>query len=67
MRLNVNALNVTFALFWALAFLTVNITNLLVAEYGSTFPGHHSEAGFRDILAWTLYALADACLFRCSA
>jgi hypothetical protein len=67
MRLNVKALMLAVAVFWALVVLLIGLTNLIWPQYGtmflqviaSVYPGYNVTRSVGDLIAGTLYALVD--------
>jgi hypothetical protein len=67
MRLNVKALMLAVAIFWALVVLLIGLANLIWPRYGtmflqviaSVYPGYNATRSIGDLIAGTLYALVD--------
>ncbi|MDA2937449.1 hypothetical protein MYX75_04200 [Acidobacteria bacterium AH-259-A15] len=67
MKINVRALALTLSLTWAGAILVTGLANLIWPSYGiaflqviaSVYPGYQAVASLREVVAGTVYGLAD--------
>ncbi|MDA2927526.1 hypothetical protein MYX84_05015 [Acidobacteria bacterium AH-259-O06] len=67
MKINVRALALTLGLTWAGAILVTGLANLIWPSYGiaflqviaSVYPGYQAVASLREVVAGTVYGLAD--------
>jgi len=67
MKLNLKALTIASAVFWAALVFIVGIANMISAEYGKSFllmmasiyPGYAASGSFGDVIVGSLYALLD--------
>jgi hypothetical protein len=70
MKLNLKALSVALALFWAGVVFMVGLANLIWPTYGraflemlaSIYPGYHASGTFGDVISGSLYALVDGAI-----
>ena len=70
MKLNIKALSIAAALFWAGAVFLVGLANLIWPTYGraflemlaSIYPGFKAAGTFGDTIAGSLYALVDGAM-----
>jgi hypothetical protein len=70
MKLNLKALTVTFAIFWAGVVFIVGVANVVWPGYGrafllmmaSIYPGYAASGSFGDVVVGSLYALVDGAI-----
>ena len=70
MKLNLKALTIAFAIFWAGVVFIVGAANLVWPGYGNAFllmlasiyPGYKASGLFGDMIAGSLYALVDGAI-----
>ena len=67
MRLNANAMAVTFSVLWGTCVLVAGLVNVIWPSYGqdflqlcaSIYPGYHPGNGVSSVFIGTIYALLD--------
>ena len=67
MRLNANAMAVTFSVLWGTCVLVAGLVNVIWPSYGQAFlqlcasiyPGYHPGSGVSSVFIGTIYALLD--------
>ena len=67
MKLNLKALTIAAAIFWAGLVLIVGLANMIFSGYGQAFlllvasiyPGYSASGSFGDVIVGSLYALLD--------